>query len=100
MSLKKTFLVPVVFVVCMALLGLMSLVAFSGLQETSGQVQTSLAASQDDLGPAGPIAAQDAPDPLTVSSNLVPRPMGPPECYGDWYPLFLALYCAFNTRAG
>ena len=78
----------------------MALVAFSGLQETSGPEQAALAASQVDLDPAGPIAAQDALDVSSTSGYVFIRPMGPPACYGEWYPLFLAIKAGINARAG
>jgi len=93
-SLTKTLLVPVIFVVCVALLGLVSLGAFSGLQESSAQEQTTLAPLQDDLGPAAPRDAQDAPDQPSDCSYL------PEECMGPWTPLFIGLKEICNARAG
>ena len=100
-SLTKTFLVSMVFAVCIALAGHMSLVALSGPQETSGQEEPAApATSQANLGPAAPIAAQDEPDTSSASRYWLLRPMGPPECYGKWYPFAVVLKAAFNTEAG
>lgn|GEM_PF-5922529 len=99
MSLTKAFLVSVAFIVCIGLLGHVSLMAFTGEHETSGQEQTALASLQDDLGPAAPVAEQDASAPSSASSYLVLPPEAF-ECMGPWAPLTLSLKTAFNARAG
>jgi len=82
----------------MGLLGLVSLSAFYGLQEASGQGQTPGAALQDDLGPAAPIAAQDAPDQTSASGYLCVPTETALECMGKWAPMFTSLHTVFNAR--
>ena len=101
MSLTKTFLVFVIFGVCIALLSHMSLAAFSGLQDTSGQEQTSLTGLQNELDSATPVATQDAPPDQSSASGYWYLPSETSVvCMGQWAPLFIALRAGINARAG
>jgi len=83
--LRRAFVLTAMVVVG-AVLVLLSFSAFSGRPETAfWQKQTSQAASQDYLAPAGPVAPQDESPSETYSGALPSQgPVVSFECIGYW----------------
>ena len=93
--LRRTLILTSVVVV-VTVLGLLSFSAFSGRPETAfWKKQTSQAASQDYLAPAGPVAPQDE-SPSETSSGALPSqgPVASFECMGYWCYIVQGFYAS------